>query len=393
MRREATVTSTTLERPTLDPTGAYIARLRAVSLRGLARMYLPNERLFCWCLRRRPDGSVVAEGTSLRYTAIAAIGLARERPESVRQVLGGPLDLPVGRLLDDVRMVDNLGDAALILWAARALRMDDLRAPYARLSKLLSQNEPAYTVELAWALAALSLMDCGEGIERLRRFSVDRLLAAWNPRSRMFRHKVGGTRGLRAHVCCFADLVYPTQALSLYALATGDERARDIAALCAGTWARLQGSAGQWWWHYDARNGRVIERYPVYSVHQDAMGPMALFAAEKACGLDFSVEVRRSLDWLARAPELSGGTLLDEGADVIWRKVSRREPHKLARRLQAFAAGLHPALRVPGLDGLLPPGAVDFECRPYHLGWLLHAFPERRLTRWRTAHAPNGAHA
>lgn len=387
------MTTATLERPTTpNATAAYVARLRAVSLRGLARMYLPAERLFCRCLRRRPDGSIAVEGASRRYTAITLIGLARERPESVRQVLRDAGDAPVKRLLEDVRATDNLGDVALTLWAARAQRVDDLGAPYARLTKLLSREGPAYTVELAWALAALSMLDRGEALERLRRSTANRLVTAWNPRSRMFRHVAAAGRGLRDHVCCFADLVYPTQAFALYALASGDERARDIAALCARSWAELQGGAGQWWWHYDARNGRVIERYPVYSVHQDAMGPMALFAAEKACDLDFSAAVQRGLEWLARAPELSGGTLLDEQAGVIWRKVARHEPRKLARRLQALAARLHPALRVPGLDGLLPPGAIDFECRPYHLGWLLYAFPERRLARWHVPDA-NGARA
>jgi hypothetical protein len=80
------------------------------------------------------------------------------------------------------------------------------------------------------------------------------------------------------------------------------------------------------------------------------------------------------------APELGGGSLIDESAGLIWRKVARREPPKLSRFAQAAASRLHPALRAPGLDTLFPPCAVDYEDRPYHLGWLLHAWPAGRAT-------------
>jgi len=47
-----------------------------------------------------------------------------------------------------------------------------------------------------------------------------------------------------------------------------------------------------------------------------------------------SKPIRRGLVWVASPKELGGGSLLDEAADVVWRKVGRREPGKLARYLQ-----------------------------------------------------------
>jgi hypothetical protein len=117
----------------------------------------------------------------------------------------------------------------------------------------------------------------------------------------------------------------------------------------------------------------VIERYPVYAVHQDAMAPMALSLLQAAGGGDFSEPVARGLRWLAAAPELGQASLIDDGAGLIWRKVARREPLKLARVLQAALSRARPGLRAPGLDWALPPTRVDHEDRPYHLGWLLHA--------------------
>jgi len=112
------------------------------------------------------------------------------------------------------------------------------------------------------------------------------------------------------------------------------------------------------------------------------MAPMALLALEEAGGGSRRAEIERGLEWLRCAPELRGGTLVDEEARVIWRKVARRELGKTARYLQAMASRLHPAFRVPGLDLLFPPEAVDFEDRPYHVGWLLHAWNARRLEAW-----------
>lgn len=140
----------------------------------------------------------------------------------------------------------------------------------------------------------------------------------------------------------------------------------------------LQGPAGQWWWHFDVRTGDVLERYPVYSVHQDSMAPMALFALEEADGQDRLAPIRRGWQWLLEPPENPGG-LIDRAAGVIWRKVARHEPPRLVRGLQAAASRLHASLRAPGVDTVFRPGWIDHESRPYHMGWILYAWPASRI--------------
>ena len=119
--------------------------------------------------------------------------------------------------------------------------------------------------------------------------------------------------------------------------------------------------------------GQVVEPYPVYAVHQDGMAPMALYALQAAGGDAYPQAIARSVDWLINAPELRG-SLVDGSAKVIWRKVARREPGKLSRSLQAGASRIHPGLRVPGTDTFLPRGALDYETRPYPMGWILYAW-------------------
>ncbi|MNL79124.1 hypothetical protein D3C87_2056640 [compost metagenome] len=47
---------------------------------------------------------------------------------------------------------------------------------------------------------------------------------------------------------------------------------------------------------------------------------------------------------------------------------------KASRAIGAFTTSIRPGLHLPGLDRLMPPGRVDYECRPYELGWLLYAW-------------------
>jgi len=358
-------------------TAALLANLRPLALQALARMYRPEQYRFAFRLRRGARG-IEPEGSSHRYTAIALIGLAHERAEAVSDVLRGHTRLEVcERLLDDAASLDNVGDVALTHWAAIACGASPRAAVRMRLLELIAASAHA-TIELSWTLAACSHEParCGDVMAAAGR----RLLAAFDQRSELFPHVVAARWPWWRHVTSFADLIYPVHALARYHIATGDQAALRVATRCANRLCTMLGPAGQWWWHYDVRTGQVVEQYPVYSVHQSAMAPMAFFELAEAGGPYHLDAIERGLDWLQAAPELSGKSLIDAPAGVIWRKVGRRDAHKLARRLQALASRLHPALRVPAIDRIFPPGIVDEECRPYHLGWLLYA--------WRVRHDP-----
>ena len=358
-----------------------VRKLRSIAIHSLARMYRPKERLFAFRLRRNGRGEVL-EGVSRRYTAMALIGLAGEDQHIVAEVLGNHSREDVcGRLLADFDESQELGEVALTTWAARMLQHS-----YAyKAVEMLRRMDPARgvypTIELSWALTALVIGGCPTTDMPLARRIADVLMGSFRQKSGLFPHGPArkGLLGLGAHVSCFADFVYPIQALSYYYQATGDALAAEIACSCADRMCQFQGAEGQWWWHFDVRTGQVVERYPVYSVHQDSMVPMALFALAKACGRDYSASIEKGLHWLANPPEIPG-TLVDTERDVIWRKVARREPGRLVTRLQAMASYIHPAIRLPGVDVVFPPNSIDYESRPYHMGWILHAWPAKRTS-------------
>ena len=353
-----------------------VRRLRTLAVCSLARMYLPQEKLFAFRLKRNSQGECV-EGISRRYTATVLIGLAGEDKHVAAEVLGQHSREDVcGRLIADCEKSQELGEIALTTWAARMLQHTHAHKAVETL-QLIDPTKGVYpTVELSWALTALVINGSKATDMALAKRIADVLMGSFKSESGLFPHSPSrkSLSLLRDHVCCFADLVYPIQALSYYYLATGDSRAAGIACSCAERMCQLQGLQGQWWWHFDVRTGCVLERFPVYSVHQDSMAPMALFALARACGRSYVTSIEKGLCWLMNPHEIDN-SLVDMKRNVIWRKVARREPVKLVRGLQAVLSRVHSSIRMPGVDIIFPPGSIDYESRPYHMGWILHAWP------------------
>lgn len=349
---------------------------------GLVPMRLEGQAAFAHTLRGRRgvDGPrLERESHDPIYDAIVALGVSRLPQDRQRVVLGGPDAAEFSRLVAERATGEaDLGAVALAAWAAA--EVDGVRAPllWARLRDALTVDDPLLTVDVAWALSAsVAAMSAEPGhdaaVAEVADAARGRLLAVQGPQGLFPRAAAGGVQRWRAHVGCFADEVYPIQALARLARATGDGEALAAADRCAQRVCELQGPDGQWWWHYDARTGAVVEPFPVYSVHQHAMAPMALLDLLDCGGADHRTAVAAGLRWLSTHPEVFV-ELVDDRHQVVWRKVGRREPPKAARAAGALQTSLLPGSRVPGVDRLLPPTVVDYECRPYELGWILYAW-------------------
>jgi hypothetical protein len=347
------------------------------SCRALPHMFRSDRQEFVQTVRRDPSAAsgLRPEGANLRYTAMVALGTAWLEPERQREVLAGlrASDLAATLAARGAATAD-LGGSALAAWAAAEVRGEAPTALFDRLLGEIKGSTAQPTVIYAWMLTALvagrEFGDFGATVEQ----AAERLLTAQGDDG-LFPHALPAEASgrLRSHVGSFADQVYPLQALARYHVATGDPRALEAANRTAARIVDLQGDAGQWWWHYDVRTGGVVEGYPVYSVHQHAMGPMVLFDLREAGGADHVAAIAHGLAWLRTHPE-TRDDLLDDRSGVIWRKVGRREPRKAVRYVRSATTVLHPALRFAALDRVFPPGRIDYECRPYELGWLLYAW-------------------
>src|ERR1019366_4034167 len=275
----------------------------------------------------------------------------------------------LGRLAKSLDSMTNVGDAAIVCWACAAAEHGDLLRAVGRLAELDRPDPPVDVLAAAWVVTALVAARGHADVEERLAAARGRLLAARG--AAVYPHTTGGDAPwYRAHVGSFADQVYPIQALARLHGSADDPEALAVAGAVARVIIAAQGESGQWWGHYDSRTGAVVEGYPVYTVHQHAMAPMALLDLADAGGEDHLDAVCRGLRWLADPPE-SHEALVVEEPPITWRKIARGDHRKVVRGARAFATALRPGVRLRPLDWVFRPGVIDRECRPYELGWLL----------------------
>jgi hypothetical protein len=228
-------------------------------------------------------------------------------------------------------------------------------------------------MELAWLLSGLAhelRRTRSADVHRAFRTTRTALLRRFVRPSQTFVHATKAARPmrrLRGWVANFADQIYSIQALALGSTLESDRPSMEVATLAAERMIALQGSMGQWWWHYDARRGNVARAYPVYSVHQYGMAPMALRALARVGGPVHDAAIAVSRRWLTEN-EL-GTCLIDRAVGTVWRSVERNEG-LLARHARRARAVL-------GWNEYSRPAAarlhVNRETRPYEWAWYLFA--------------------
>jgi hypothetical protein len=155
--------------------------------------------------------------------------------------------------------------------------------------------------------------------------------------------------------------------MARFASAFGVDEPLGSALECASAICGAQGHFGQWWWLYDSRGGQTSSRYPVYSVHQQGMAPMGLFALEEATGQSFGNHIYKGLRWIYGANELDLD-MRDFSQSLIWRCILPK-----SRQTKYWDTALS-LVRQTKEDATAGPLEILFEDRPYELGWLLYAF-------------------
>lgn len=356
-----------------------LKELSSLAVEGLAPMFDPETSLFCYRMNN-VGGSLKREGLSHRYTMMTLLGLhefektGQRLPFNVVQILES--------LTKNLDWVTNIGDLGVLLWTHSVLTPD--RAPAwlgdMDIEHALDRYPDARehrTMELAWFVTGLAhnLLTSRPASPHFKDLALD----AYNKLEKNqgsggffghVGHRTTLSGMLRGSIGSFADQVYPIYGMARLAQACGFEEALTRAVDCAQGICRVQGSLGQWWWHYDSGRGQVARKYPVYSVHQHGMAPMALFAVGEASGKDFSGPIYKGLQWIAGQNEL-GTDLRDQMGKIIWRCILPQ------RQAEMYLDEVFGRLRVPSHLHPAGPLRVLHECRPYELGWLLYAFAPR----------------
>lgn len=314
-------------------------------------------------------------GNNVRYALISLLGLGKaqnlnlETEDLIRDLWK--------RVLAGWKQIEHsAGDLGLALWA-QAVTGSQLRLSTSQVLQTFQDRRKSLdSVDLAWVMLGADHVLLGQNdasAVQLAELARCDLLKLCNPATQLlYRHaRAGILADVSRQVPCFANQIYPVMALAVHARRTGCKDAQRVGRAVAENLCRLQGPLGQWWWLYDARGGAVVDGYPVFSVHQDGMAPMALLETTLSGGRTFHAEIARGLNWIFGQNELEENMVLrSEG--LILRDIHKRGVGRLRR-------AMHSAVWCWGIGNKLAVGTkptqftVNRECRPYHLGWVMYA--------------------
>ena len=310
-------------------------------------------------------------GRSLRYTLMVALGFARA------EQAGYSMPRSSSSLADTVLAHEHQltpGDRGLALWLLTRLgdsRAERLVADLATVP--VADLVPLEGMEIGWLVLGATHARVAQlpGADRLHDRFLQVLRGRRAGRTPLYHH-LGTSKG-RALLPNFATQIYSLLALAESARATNDTTALADAAELADLLVSLRHADGGWPWLYHAERGVVAEAYQIYSVHQDAMAPMAYFALAEATGDDHYARLgAEGLPWCFGHNEL-GFEFYDAQQRFAHRAIRRRG---WADRGELW---VNTAATLVGFERRLHGGTseVNTTCRPYHQGWILEAWAGR----------------
>ncbi len=361
---------------------ADIPALNALALRALLLLFQEKTKLFTRRLTMTAKGLCQEEG-SPKHTIVALLGLQRVRETGV--VL--PFDVAAisNTVLRDTSWVRSIGDLGLLTWFTAECfpgRLGRLfkEFDFEKALGAYPDGRQASTVGLSWFLTGIARaqLACDGTVPDLTDMAVDtyRLLQGNQGESGIFGHAQFSrflSRTFWNRFGTFADQIHAIYALTNFARAFEVEEPLASALSCANSVRTLQGEMGQWWFLYDKRACRVVNRYPVLSLHQNGIGPLGLLALGQTTGQNFHDSVYKGLSWVAGANEL-GNDLRNLNQGLIWDSIGRQK--RIVNYWEGALSYVN-ASRWAQAKRL----CIRYETRPDHFGWLLYAFGASGLPR------------
>lgn len=350
--------------------------MAALALRGLRETY-NNPSTPIPYTRRYESGTSTVQGQSIRYALISLIGLAKGN-----SMIGDQSEL-VTDLWQCIAkaggvLAMNTGDLGLALWASALHKFDFPKLDSKHVYQVFQQTRhKCDSVDLAWLLTGadqqLWINPDNESAMQLNNDVKHNLLSLYNAQTSLFYRdaRSGLTSFVSRRIACFANQIYPVMSFSIHYQRTKCTESSAIVAAVADKLCNKQGDRGQWWWLYDADSGEVVDGYPVYSVHQDGMAPMALMEASIATQKNYNDYIDRGFQWIDGNNEMNTSMILqDQG--LIYRDIHKKGIGRIRRMIDGtlWCMGWQKSHSTKCESSIYE---INQECRPYHPGWILYA--------------------
>lgn len=180
-------------------------------------------------------------------------------------------------------------------------------------------------------------------------------------------------RRRRFGIVSFGASTYFLRSIHEYADRFADDDAGTRFAAGAQALLGAQGPFGEWPWLLANRDGRPLDTYPVFSVHQHSMSLLFLLPAWERGVAGAAGAIRRSLAWVEGENQL-GRRMVNDEPFFVYRSLERKS---MAPRARRFVRALL-TLGSGGRAGLAAPDKlrINEESRAYEMGWLLFALSD-----------------
>lgn len=348
---------------------------------GLLRRMFDDERCLFAYSTRLSDGELVNDFSHPavhRYTINTLAGLQR-----LTRFHDTDWDTP--RLVDRfiahrLPAVTNAADLGLLLAVATVDGHEAQAELLRRVEAIVADQQALLGLELqdvCWMLMGLTKHAEVSGDERAADAAAPCFAALnrhfLNRETLLPSHRLARYR--RSFVS-FGGIVYFLRALYEYATVFRDRYAETIFTEGVSQVVRLQGERGEWPWFIDASSARVLDRYQIYSVHQDSMAMLFLLPAYDLGLEEARPAIEQSYRWLFGMNELGTQMMLREPF-FIYRSIRRRGGREREREKRYARSLVVKALRLEGGRASRASVEVNTECRSYHIGWILHVWAGR----------------
>jgi len=343
-------------------------------VKGLEPAYIPSERVFA--TRRLDKGKMVhVRDHEIEYLATmnALMGLhcARSHGSKVFLDIESDYQATAARLEEYSRSSLHI---AATFWTGRCLGIEIPPHALSLFKEILEntsrQNYPD-TKSMTWAIVA-----CLTGDDE---YHNDALALAKAAGERYINQKTLLVRqvrdGIRENWASFGAHSLMAYALLLLARKTGDSWARDMGLSIARKLVQLQGTKGQWGWMYHVPSGRLVDFYPVFSVHQYGYAAFFLVEAIDQGYEEFREPFLRGFQWVLGQNEL-GQSMVAPEHQIIWRYIIRKPPNPILKKM------LRGTATYLGLQKAAPLGAdllqIDQQCWGFEMALPLCIFSGRQ---------------